>query len=183
MTSMISRQGMTFFMLAVFSAMVFTALSYPEGARFMPLTVGIPGILLCLLQIGLDFRRPAAREDQDEIAEAEAKAAKLVGHDVHFEHAAVIDAPRDERETLRREVIVWLYFLCFVAGVLLFGFWVTIPVFLVVFLRERAGASWLKALTLGGVAFAIFFTVFTKVLGVALFQGVLTGMILDRIAG
>ena len=48
---------MTVFMLAVFSIMVVVALSYPEGARFMPLTVGIPGILLCCLQIALDLRK------------------------------------------------------------------------------------------------------------------------------
>ena len=181
MTSMISRQSMTVFMLAVFTAMVVTALSYPEGARFMPLTVGIPGILLCLLQIGLDFRRaPERKEAHDDIREAEEKAAKLVGHDVHFAHAEVIDAPHDERETHRREIIVWLYFLGFVSGVLLFGFWVSIPVFLVAFLRERAGATWTKTLTLSGIAFALFYVIFAKVLGVSLYAGALTSLVLDR---
>ena len=57
MMTIIQRQSMTVFMLAVFTTMVVIAFSYPEGARFMPLTVGIPGILLCCLQIALDFRK------------------------------------------------------------------------------------------------------------------------------
>jgi hypothetical protein len=175
---------MTVFMLVVFSTVVGISLTYPEGARFMPLTVGIPGILLCLLQIGLDFRRkPAAEGDRDEIREAEAKAAALVGHEVAFGHAEVIDAPVDEKETIRREVITWGYFLGFILGVLLFGFWISIPIFLLAFLRERAGATWRRTILLGGAASLIFYLVFTKVLGVALFQGFLTGMIMDRFTG
>lgn len=182
MTDMISRQFMTVFMLAVFSTMVVIALSYPEGARFMPLTIGVPGILLCLLQIGVDLRRNrAVADDKDEIAEAEAKAAKLVGHDVHFEHAAVIDAPHDEKEMVRREIVTWAYFLGFIAGVLLFGFWVSIPLFLLSFLRERAKASWRKAIGYTVVASTAFYFIFAKGLGVSLYTGWITGLLMDRL--
>ncbi len=182
--TMLARQSMTFFMLAVFTTMVGVSFTYPEGARFMPLTVGIPGIFLCLLQIGLDFRRkPAAADEKDEMREAEEKAAKLVGHDVHFGQAEVIDAPRDAAESLRREIMAWVYFLGLIGGVLLFGFWVSIPIFLISFLRERAGASWTRTLLLGGGASAAFYLIFTKVLGVSLYQGAITGLILDRLAG
>ncbi len=182
--TMIQRQSMTVFMLAVFTFMVVTALSYPEGARFMPLTVGIPGILLCCLQIALDWRKKnGAEEEKDEIREAELKAAKLVGHDVEFGHAAVIDAPKDHKEEVRREIITWVYFLSYIGGVLLFGFWVAIPIFLFAFLKERAGASWVKSITLTCIAYVAFYLIFAKGLGVSLYTGMLTGFILDRIAG
>jgi hypothetical protein len=183
--TMIARQSMTLFMLAVFTIMVVIALSYPEGARFMPLTVGIPGILLCCLQIALDFRKKAdgAEEEKDEIREAELKAAKLVGHNVEFGHAAVIDAPKDRQEEVRREFITWIYFLGFLGGILLFGFWVSIPIFLFAFLKERARATWTKSITLTCIATTAFYFIFAKGLGVSLYTGMLTGLIMDRIAG
>ncbi|MDB5641871.1 MAG: Tripartite tricarboxylate transporter TctB family protein [Hyphomicrobiales bacterium] len=182
--SMISRQAMTVFMLAVFAIMVGTAITYPEGARFMPLTIGIPGILLCLLQIGIDFRRPlVVKAEKDEMQEAQEKAAKLVGHSVEFGHAEVIDAPHDEKEMVRREVLTWVYFLGFIGGVLLFGFYAAIPVFLVAFLRERAHATWKRTLTLSGIASVAFYLIFAKGLGVVLYPGALTSLVMDRIAG
>jgi hypothetical protein len=180
----LSRQSMTLFMLAVFVLMVGIAMTYPAGARFMPLTVGIPGIGLCLLQIFLDSRsKPDADGERDEIREAELKAASVVGHEVHFGHAEVIDAPADERETVRREVIVWVYFLAFIGAILIFGFYLSIPVFIVAFLRERAGQTWKRALMFGGTASLLYYLVFAKGLGVTLYNGVLTGWILDRLAG
>src|ERR1043165_7686873 len=45
-------------MLAIFTTMVGIAIiHYPAQARFMPLDVGIPGIVLCLLQLGFEWRR------------------------------------------------------------------------------------------------------------------------------
>jgi hypothetical protein len=181
--TMISRQAMTVFMLAVFATMVGVSFTYPEGARFMPLTVGVPGLLLCLLQIALDFRKRAVVEEKDEMLEAQEKAAKLVGHSVEFGHAEVIDAPHDHKEMVRREIITWVYFLSFVGGVLLFGFYAAIPVFLALFLRERAGTTWTKALTYSGIASVLFYLIFAKGLGVVLYQGVVSGPIMDRLAG
>lgn len=182
--SMLSRQFMTLFMLLIFSTMVGVALTYPEGARFMPLTIGIPGILLCLVQIGLDLRRqPAAAGAQDEMKEAQEKAAKLVGHNVEFGQAEVIDAPRDAKESLRREIVTICYFLGFIGSVLLFGFWISIPIFLLSFLRERAKASWQRSIFLTVFASTGFYFVFAKGLGVSLYTGMITGLILDRLAG
>lgn len=182
--SMLSRQSMTLFMLAVFVVMVGVAFTYPEGARFMPLTIGVPGLLLCLLQIGLDFRaKPDTGPEKDEILEAQEKAARLVGHSVEFGHAEVIDAPRDAKETERREIVAWAFFLGFVAGILLFGFFAAIPVFLLAFLRAQAGATWTRALTFSGIATAAFYFIFTKGLGVVLYPGALTSLLMDRLGG
>jgi hypothetical protein len=52
----VTKNPMTFVMLAIFVVMVAIATTYPAGARFMPFVVGIPAIMLCLLQIVLDLR-------------------------------------------------------------------------------------------------------------------------------
>jgi hypothetical protein len=115
--------------------------------------------------------------------EAQEKAARLVGHSVEFGHAEVIDAPHDEKEKVQREITAWAFFLGFVAGVLLFGFYASIPVFIAAFLRTQAGATWAKALTYSGIASVAFYLIFARGLGVALYPGALTGLVLDRIVG
>jgi hypothetical protein len=182
--SMLSRQSMTLFMLAFFAIMVGVALTYPAGARFMPLTLGIPGLLLCLLQIVLDFRRkPSAAHDKDEMQEAQEKAAKLVGHSVEFGQTDLIDAPRNEKEKVRREITAWAFFLAFIGGVMLFGFYASIPVFIAAFLRTQAEATWTKALTYSGIASVAFYLIFAKGLRVELYPGAVTSLIMDRLAG
>jgi hypothetical protein len=149
--------AMTVVMLSVFVAMVGIASQYPPDARFMPLIVGIPAIALCLLRLGLDFR--------------DALRSK-----------APAPAAHDER-TVRREMIMWAYFIGLVGGLLLFGFLLAIPVFVVVFLRHWAQTSWRFALGLTATASVILYTVFVRVLGVALHPGFVTGYVLDRFSG
>ncbi len=51
------RMAVSLLMLAIFVFFVGQALAFRPEARAMPLLVGIPGILLCLVQIVLDWRK------------------------------------------------------------------------------------------------------------------------------
>lgn len=145
---------MTVVMLAIFVVMVGIASQYPPDARFMPLVVGIPAIALCLLQLALDVRG---------LLRVKAPAPAGGGG-----------------STLRREFIMWGYFLGVIIGVLLFGFLLTIPVFLVAFLRHWAQASWRFALGLTAAASVVLYLVFVQGLGVALHAGFVTEYLLER---
>ena len=146
------RVAFTLVMLAILVAMVGMAAQYPPDARFMPWVVGIPAIALCLLQLGRDLR--AARR-------------------------AAGDA-QGERRTLRREAAMWGYFLGLVGGILLFGFLLAVPVFILVFLRHWARASWPLALGLVAAAAVVYYLVFVQGLNVALHQGFVTQYVLER---
>lgn len=146
---------MTWVMLAICVAMVGIASQYPPDARFMPFIVGIPAIALCLLQLVLDFR--ASRRNQ----------VPAVGGGVE----------------LRRELLMWAYFIALVGGILLLGFLVTIPAFVLVFLRHWARASWRFALGLTAAASVILYLVLVQVLGVALHPGFVTEYVLNRFSG
>ena len=52
------------------------------------------------------------------------------------------------------------YFVGFIAAVLVFGFYVSVPVMLVSFLRRQAEASWRFALLLGGGGDAVLYLMF-----------------------
>ena len=149
---------MTLTMLAIFTAMVGVATTYPPAARFMPFTVGIPAIALCLLQLALDFyrrRHPEAGEAGDALKAAEDQVARIAGRRVQFdmpsENALFTESTHDDRVRVRREIIVWGYFLGLIAGILLFGFRIAVPIFLITFLRFQAETSWRNALIYGGL--------------------------------
>lgn len=179
-----SNSSMTLVMLGIFLVMVGIATRYPAEARFMPFVVGIPPILLCLLQLVLDARerRRAAPEPKvSDLEEAQDKVSRMVGHHVEFDVAALPGATEtlSPDEKVRRELVLWGYFLGFVAGILLFGFWVAIPLFLVSFLRFQAKARWRTALLLGIGASVALFLVFERGLKVQVHRGFVTTLVLD----
>jgi len=179
---------MTLAMLLIFTVMVGVASTYPPAARFMPFTVGIPAIALCLVQLALDLyrrRHPEAEQAGDALKEVEDQVARMAGRRVHFEmpseNALFTDGPHDERRRVRREIVVWGYFLGLIAGILLFGFRTTVPVFLIAFLRFQAQASWRSALIYGGLGALVMYVLFEKVLKVTLHTGFLTDLFVARL--
>ena len=88
---------MTLVMLTIFVVMTGVAMTYPEGARFQPLVIGLPAIALCLLQLVLDM------------------LAKPAG-DVAASTPATLRPESGPPPALRRELIVWSYLLGFVAA-------------------------------------------------------------------
>ena len=173
---------MTLVMLVIFAVMVGVSSGYPPGARFMTFVIGLPALALCILQLALDARE---RRRAAEIASGKRQAetpedqiARLVGRqiqfDISFDSLAPGGEPLSPEEKLRRELIVWGYFLAFIAGIVLFGFRIAVPVFLFCFLRYRAKASLRQALLLTAGASVAFYFIFEKVLRVSLHTGFIT---------
>jgi hypothetical protein len=177
---------MTLVMLAIFAVMVGISATYPPGARFMTFVVGIPAIGLCLLQLAIDFHRARAPEAaRSELQKAEEEASRLAGRPLQFEmpsdSALFAEVELEPKERIRRELIAWGYFLALIASVLLFGFRVTVPVFLIAFLRFQAGVSWRAALIYGGAGAVAMHLLFERLLKVSLHTGFVTEFIVDRL--
>lgn len=191
MISAISRYSnsfMTVLFLVIFTVMVAISSNYPPGARFMVFVVGFPAIALCLLQLFLDARArrrgTASADGQDDLRKAEATAAKATGHSVQFDAGAMLapEAALDPRERIRREAIVWGYFLALIAGIILFGFHLAVPVFLIFFLRLRAHASWIISLGSAALAAFILFFAFEHVLHISLHSGFITDYVMSLVS-
>lgn len=186
-----SNSFMTLLMLVIFVGMVVIASRYPAGARFMPFVLGFPAIGLCLLQLFLDARErrlvnvPMDTPASDAERLAMAQASRAVGHEVHFDVGNLLlpGSTGDGKDQLRREAIVWGCFLAFILGIILFGFHLSVPIFLVLFLRYWAEASWRLTLGLTIVACFILFFAFEEVLRVSLHQGFITERIMDALGG
>ncbi len=179
-----SNSVMTLFILTIFVVMLIVASRYPAGARFMPFVLGIPAVLLCLLQLALDARErhlTTKAAGLSDIKKAEAQVSRLVGHKVHFDVGDLLLPPTDldPREQMRRELIAWGYFLSFIAGIILFGFHLAVPMFLVCFLRFHARANWMLILGLTGGATFVLFYAFEYVLRVSLHKGFIIEYLFD----
>jgi hypothetical protein len=188
-----SNSFMTVFMLVIFTAMVLVAMRYPPGARFMPFVIGFPAIALCILQLFLDAReRRLAREGiaaeagLTDVQKAELQVSRAAGRPIHFDVGDLLlpqEAGLDPRERIRREMIAWAYFLGLIVGVIVFGFHISVPVFLILFLRYRAKTSWKVAIIGTALASFVLFFAFERVLHISLHPGFITDRIMDLISG
>ena len=84
------------------------------------------------------------------------------------------------RATVRRELVLWAYFLALVGGILLFGFWVTIPIFLMAFLRFQAHANWGLTLALSIAATAVLYLALEQAFQIELHRGFVTEYVRDQ---
>ena len=139
------RKATTLFMLLLFVGACLIALGLPGKAAFMPLLVGIPGGLLCLAQLVLDFRGEEADKER-----------KDAGGD-------------DDDGKSETEMFVWL--ILFTAAIVGFGFIVGGPLIVTLFIRVSSRESWLRALFGGIGTFCVLYGVFGWLLELSLFKG------------
>jgi hypothetical protein len=129
-------------MLVIFATMVGFALTYPGEARFLPLVIGIPGLLLCVVQFVIELRgKPEADE---KVHTAEERMAEL-------------------------KMFAW--FFVFIAGIILFGFPYAGPVIVALYLHFSWGEKWYVSLGAAAFAWAVLHGIFDYVLGLPLFEG------------
>ncbi|MFQ6017744.1 MAG: tripartite tricarboxylate transporter TctB family protein [Kiloniellaceae bacterium] len=139
---------MSLVMLAIFAGMVLVAAGYPPEARLLPFVIGIPGVVLCLVQLVSEIL--AAQKDRPEA-----------------EHSA------GQRVSLRREVALIAWFVGLVLSILLFGFLVAAPliVFAFLYFDQRESLRLSAAMALSGAT--VLYLVFEVLLELILFQGLL----------
>jgi hypothetical protein len=176
-------------MLAIFVTLVGIATQYPPQARFMPFVVGIPAIALCILQIFLDIRASRRKVDEVEdtrtdLEKAQAEVSRYAGRQVESEATTAEEIPMMldagiPPNSVHREITLWAYFLSFVGSILLFGFWFSIPIFLVTYLRFEAKLTWVKALVTGLIATVILYLAVVKGLRVDLHPGFVSAYLFD----
>ena len=134
---------------------VYTAKDWPVETRMLPWVLGIPGLLLALIQLTLDLR-------------ARGRIEETVAADL-------IDLPADRSlppdVVMRRASAFYGWFLGLIAGVWLFGFFIAVPVFVFLYLFLRAQEKWWSALIYTAAILAFLWLVFERILRVLWPQG------------
>ena len=149
---------MSLVMLTIFTAMVGMAMTYPPETRLLPLVIGIPGILLGLIQVGVEIR------------DARRKAGSALG-DETGEQGTGTEESVPPATIVKREIVLLAYLVALAVSIILFGFWLTIPVFVIVFLRAHERESWRLTLGLSLGAWAVLYLIFDRLLEIILHQG------------
>lgn len=174
---------LTLIMLIIFTTMVLISLGYPAGARFMPLIVGIPGILMCLIQLTMDwFATHKTKADTYFHSEHRAGEHKLEEYPTS-EHEEITHAEEPEfgPETLKDELKIWIYFLAFMAGVILFGFNLSVPVLVALYLWREAEVKLPWALVSAAVCTGVMYFMFEWLLRFQLHSGFVTDSVLKSL--
>lgn len=139
----------TLVMLALFSGACLLALGLPAKAAFMPLLIGVPGVILCAAQLVLDIVRQRKAEPTVEIAEDTEQTG---------------DAAKSELE-------MFLWLIEFTVALLLFGFVVGGPLSVLLFVRLSSKDTWLNAVFAGAGTLIVLHGVFIWLLELTLFRG------------
>jgi hypothetical protein len=128
-------------MFAIFATMVGFAVRYGAEAGFMPLVVGIPGLVLTFTQLIIELRTKST-------------SVKVFG--------------ASERGAEFR-MIGW--FFVFIAGITLFGFPYAAPLIIAIYLHFSWREKWWVSFSAAAFAWVVLHGVFEYVLGLPLFEG------------
>jgi len=159
-------------MLVIFTTMVGLAFTYPTGARFMPLVVGLPGILLCVLQLVQDVLR--------------ARKSSVLDHFHPQPQAGTPENPEAEEQefgahTVRNEITMWVYLVSYISSILLFGFLISIPILVAIYLHLEAKAGRLVSIISGLACVTAVYFLFEYVLRFKLHTGFVTEQVIKSL--
>jgi len=138
-------------MLTIFVLMTVLALDFPLKSRLIPMMIGIPAILLALVQLVIEYRSVSQKPD----------AAELVNPE------------KEENEGQKDEKLMFLWTFLFFIGILCFGFVYASPVLVFGFLYLGSKES-LKVSIISAVGtWLVIYVSFVKWFQIPLFSGLI----------
>jgi len=149
----------TLLLLLFTLAVVLMSFNYGQKTRLMPLIVGIPTLLLAAFLVLVQFYPGLQhRFDIDVFS-----VGRLRGADIG--------------EQTRKGSLLFHTFLLFFffALVLLLGFLIATPLYLLTFFRISGRQSWAKSIIATGVVSGLLYLLFAVLMGLRLFEGLLLG--------
>lgn len=134
----------------------------------MPQVVAIFSLACLLLQLALD--------SLPRLSELYRKVEK---EDVFNHEKAHADQPTDTGAEMRLELVAYFWLLVLLGGLLLFGFLVTIPLYVLFYLRFQAQINWLKSALYGFGTWMFAYLLFVRLFEIRLYPGILIQTFMD----
>ena len=141
--------GFSFLVLVFFCYLVWEAGEWRLQARLYPWAIGIPMILLAIINIVQELRGP---EEEGESASSNAPA--------DFQLTQTVDWAVAVRRTAN--ILTWI--VGFMAGIWLIGFSITVAGMTFGYLKIQSKEGWLMSLILTAAAWLIYYVVFERTL-------------------
>lgn len=139
-------------MLGIFLVMTLLALDFPTKARLMPLLIGIPAVLLGLVQLIIEYRAVAL-----ELAEG----------------GKQVDVEKDGKEGKKDEIQMIMWITVFFITILSLGFIYASPILVFSFLYFGSKESLKIALISSASTWLLMFIVFVEWFKISLFEGLI----------
>ena len=133
--------------LIFFIVWVYYAQDWRLQARLYPWAIGFPMVILAFIQVILDLRGYKAKETSD-------------GAPVDFQFTKEIDPALAKK----RAIVMFTWFFCFLLGVWLLGFPISIVIMMFSYLKIQSRESWITSISLTAIAFGFFWMLFVKLL-------------------
>lgn len=146
----------SFCALIFFIVFVYQAQEWRLQARLYPWAIGIPMIILAVIQVILDLKGVRAKQPSD-------------GAPVDFQFSTDVDPAVARRRTIN--IFAWI--LGFFVGIVLLGFTITIPLLVFSYLKFQSGESWLLSIILSVCAWLIFYGLFVRLLTLPFPEGLI----------
>ncbi|MFB3884979.1 MAG: tripartite tricarboxylate transporter TctB family protein [Thermodesulfobacteriota bacterium] len=148
------------FFILFFAFVIIGALQYNRKARLIPLVVAIPCLAMSVGQFVLDLtgKRGKGRSIEDDLFRGVME--KLVHQEVITEDEAKHEKTRKKGRGKGKALLsisLWLVF--FAVLLFLFGFYITIPLYTILFMRAK-GDSWKLSLS---IAAGLWLTVYLSI--------------------
>jgi hypothetical protein len=137
----------SFCALIFFIVFVYQAQEWRLQARLYPYAIGIPMIILAIIQVVLDLRGVQRKQASD--------AAP-----VDFQFTQNVDPEVARKRTIN--IFAWI--LGFFVGIYLLGFPITIPLMVFTYLKFQSSEKWVLSIILTLAAWLVFYGLFVKLL-------------------
>jgi len=141
--------------LIFFIVWVYMAKDWRMQARLYPLAIGIPMIILAIVQVILDLKG---------VSKKQSDAAP-----VDFQFTKNIDPALARRRTI--DIFSWI--LGFFMGIWLLGFAITIPLLVFAYLKLHSGEHWGLSIILTAGAWLVFYGLFVRLLNLPFPEGLI----------
>lgn len=138
---------LSFVFLVFLIIFVYQAQEWRLQARLYPYAIGIPMIVLAIIQVILDLKG------------VERKQPDATPVDFQFSQTAI-----EPRVARRRAITMFAWFLGFFFGIWLLGFTITIPLMVFSYLKIQSNESWGISLILTALAWFVFYFLFVRLL-------------------
>lgn len=142
------------FLLLVSGYAIFAASRWSFKTGFFPLAIAIPLLILVLIHLYLElFGAP--------------EVSKGAAVDADFSGEVLDDVAR------RRVMAIFASIAGFIVSVYLIGFPLTVPLFLLFYLKLQSNVNWLRSLALTGITWGFFYLVFQRLVHIQFEAGVI----------
>jgi hypothetical protein len=142
-----------------FCVFVYQAQEWRMQARLYPWAIGIPMVVLALIQVFLDLKGVKAKEPAD--------GAPPTPMD--FQFTKDVDAVTAKK----RAIIMFVWLFGFFGLIYLLGFSIAIPLMMFAYLKFQGGESWVLSIALTVIAWFFFYGLFVKLLTLPFPEGLI----------